>query len=462
MKRLLALALLLLIVACGGQFPPFPFPSPSPSSSPTPSPSPTPGPIPTPTPSPSATPGPVPTPSPTPAPTPTPAPVGCGLPRGEGSGDACPRETGQFGDAVALAQEAARGAECACIQGDMVTDSPRYHAFVVAHLERAGFCAFFDGEEIAVKRVNAFSEQWDIESAGRRVIRMYAATCRPAWSAIPPSGAPQPSPSPGPTPSPCVPQTVTVPFDKCGAEPECWKCAERIAWDVAKGDWTPLPGAEGRLWYNHPGGDPNRWEYIDSKCNYVRRDGSIIRTTEQQWGRACVDNQAICPETRTVTVPCPSPTPPPQGQQCPWLECFGTHVQSVICNGQSVGLANLRAGCNVNLDATAYFGGCGPNYRCDHECDLATSRNACCNGLKTLCEDPRGPEWVQISGPRIECRQGKRGWGCGIDNIQSGTYKIMPCSGGSWVDRRGVPNPNDDGPACNGTDPRTFVQFTVP
>jgi len=366
--------------------------------------------------------------------------------------------------------------------GSHVLNSAGYHVAVVNGLIARGFCAFFDGEEIAAKRENAFSEQWDIESAGGRSIRLYTATCRPAWDAIPPAGSPVPSPTPGPTPSPspapCVSQPARV---DCSAGCALfWQDAlARYGHTEARTEchWFPVLGNSlligndsppmGTMtpckpdyrcceWVPTPQDIGKAPRAIDRECNVLQMPGrNIVHRPEDGYL-----GDLGCVVTPAVTCPSPSPPPPPTGDQCPWLECIGTHVQSVVCNGQSVPLSQLRAGCNVNLDATANFGGCGPNYRCDAECDLPTSKNACCNGLKQLCESPDGPEWVQLSGPQTRCRQGPRGWGCGLDSVRSGTYKFMPCGNG-WIDRRGIPNRNQ-GPACNGTDPRTFVTFVVP
>jgi hypothetical protein len=56
---------------------------------------------------------------------------------------------------------------------------------VVALLRIHGFCADFDGEEIAVKSTNDYSEQFDVETASGYSIRLYTATCRPALQSIP-------------------------------------------------------------------------------------------------------------------------------------------------------------------------------------------------------------------------------------------------------------------------------------
>jgi hypothetical protein len=64
-----------------------------------------------------------------------------------------------------------------------VLDVPRYHHAVVQALRDTGLCAIFDGEEVAVKSSNDFSDQYDIITAADFVRwgdGAYAATCQPA------------------------------------------------------------------------------------------------------------------------------------------------------------------------------------------------------------------------------------------------------------------------------------------
>jgi hypothetical protein len=135
-----------------------------------------------------------PTPEPTPEPeaTPTPWPTGGACTPGTGDGIDCPKTTPVFladvDDAIdTLAEQrpglfdfsTTRGAK-----GWLVLDPIAYHEGVAAILTARGLCAIYDGEEIAVKRENSFSEQYDIHlSTGhiRRGEGSYQATCRPAW-----------------------------------------------------------------------------------------------------------------------------------------------------------------------------------------------------------------------------------------------------------------------------------------
>lgn len=122
---------------------------------------------------------------------PTPAPpveiYGCGLPRGTGTGRSCGRESPQFMDAINAAIDKAIDEHPELFR-DLLQTGGEYMDAVVENLRRAGYCALNDGEEIAIKNSNDFSEQYDILSAGGHVLRAYMVTCRPAWDAIPPAG----------------------------------------------------------------------------------------------------------------------------------------------------------------------------------------------------------------------------------------------------------------------------------
>jgi hypothetical protein len=59
-----------------------------------------------------------------------------------------------------------------------ILDFPAYESGVVENLRRMGFCAFWDGAELALKRTNDHSEQYDIVRADGYSIVLYAATCR--------------------------------------------------------------------------------------------------------------------------------------------------------------------------------------------------------------------------------------------------------------------------------------------
>ena len=127
------------------------------------------------------------------APAPAPAVAGCTLPRGTGAGVNCPRhEEGDFVAAVdaAIDRVIAKHPEFFDLRDGIgggqpyIVDPTAYLHAVPRELEAAGFCAIFDGKEIAVKNTNNYSEQYHIwYSAGyvRRGGGAYRATCTPAW-----------------------------------------------------------------------------------------------------------------------------------------------------------------------------------------------------------------------------------------------------------------------------------------
>jgi hypothetical protein len=142
----------------------------------------------------SSSPAAAPTPPPPPATVPEPPqpPLGCGLPPGGGSGLDCPYQRAQYAEDVNVAI------------GRVVLEHPEYFDLgqrqntwsyfvkqpdlylmaVVKNLEQAGFCAKFDGAEIALKRTNDFNEQYDVYTStgfSRWGGGAYAATCHPAW-----------------------------------------------------------------------------------------------------------------------------------------------------------------------------------------------------------------------------------------------------------------------------------------
>lgn len=130
-----------------------------------------------------------------PAPVATAAPAAvtakCTLPKGPGAGVNCPRhENGHFVSAVDGAIDRVIRKHPEYFEGDLGSGSPRivnvnaYLRAVPVELEAAGFCAIFDGREVAVKNTNNFSEQYHIWYSNFTVRRgegAYRATCNPAW-----------------------------------------------------------------------------------------------------------------------------------------------------------------------------------------------------------------------------------------------------------------------------------------
>jgi hypothetical protein len=137
----------------------------------------------------------VPSPSPSPVPSPSPSPVqalGCGLPPGGGSGANCPYQVGVFNDDINLAIAQAENEHPELFDfndgyGQLswrVLDRQKYYDTVKYNLERMGYCAAHDLEEIGVKNDNRFNEQYQIMSSfgySRWGAGAYRATCWPAW-----------------------------------------------------------------------------------------------------------------------------------------------------------------------------------------------------------------------------------------------------------------------------------------
>jgi len=145
-----------------------------------------------------ATPTVAPTPRPTPVPAPTPASarVACGVGPGPGDGleEHCPRTSPTFLDevdaainrVVAIHPELIDLNDRAGPGGYFVRDIDEFYRQVVEEVAASShLCAVVDADlEIAVKRNNAFSEQYKLMwSSGylRRGDSSYRATCTPAW-----------------------------------------------------------------------------------------------------------------------------------------------------------------------------------------------------------------------------------------------------------------------------------------
>jgi hypothetical protein len=65
-----------------------------------------------------------------------------------------------------------------------VVDGNAYTQELIARLRARGLCVTFDGEEIAIKTSNDFSDQFAVISSTSFVrwgIGAYRATCAPAW-----------------------------------------------------------------------------------------------------------------------------------------------------------------------------------------------------------------------------------------------------------------------------------------
>lgn len=131
------------------------------------------------------------TPPPTAPPYPPPLPP-CPLPPGGGSGEHCPYELPffalQVNEAIATVEnEHPELFDFTQSRGGLsyfVRDPDRFTAGVAYVLSTRGFCAVWDGEELAVKNTDAFNEQYKILTSDGFVRwggGAYQSTCYPAW-----------------------------------------------------------------------------------------------------------------------------------------------------------------------------------------------------------------------------------------------------------------------------------------
>jgi len=149
-------------------------------------------PVPVPTP---AAPAPAPNPSPAEsAPPPPPTGSGCGVGAGNGSGANCPRESPSFLAELESALDQLVREEPqlfnlnktskGCGNCYQIVNADRYVQRVAQLMSQRGLCGHYDGEELAVKRTNAFNDQYDIFTSDyfiRRQLGSYRSTCHPAW-----------------------------------------------------------------------------------------------------------------------------------------------------------------------------------------------------------------------------------------------------------------------------------------
>lgn len=139
-----------------------------------------------------------PVPSPTPVPTPTPTP-----PHTPGSGQGCSAPAGTFNENCFRTSPTYLGEVDAAINrvvqnsphlfnfddqrgtnGFFVRNPDEYHRQVVQELRNAGLCAVKDANEIGVKQVNDFNDQFHILISSNHIRRgeaSYRSTCYPAW-----------------------------------------------------------------------------------------------------------------------------------------------------------------------------------------------------------------------------------------------------------------------------------------
>ena len=152
-------------------------------------------PAPTPTPASTPTPNPGPTPTPDPTPTPTPKPPssgGCNLPPSNPTNPVCTDDPAKLLDYVETAITNVTDKhpqlfdfnDKKCNNCYYVKDIDSYVSYVVKELGKMGLCALWDGEEIALKESNNYSEQYDIILSSGHIRRgpgCYRGVCRPSW-----------------------------------------------------------------------------------------------------------------------------------------------------------------------------------------------------------------------------------------------------------------------------------------
>jgi hypothetical protein len=122
----------------------------------------------------------------------TPLAAGCGLGAGTGSGVGCPYNGASFVEVFDRAIEMAMQehptlfdlGSCHSPLSCLVPNPDLYQIELVNNLKRQGVCAIRDGDEVAIKSSNDFSDQYQaVTSSGysRFGIGAYRATCTPAW-----------------------------------------------------------------------------------------------------------------------------------------------------------------------------------------------------------------------------------------------------------------------------------------
>jgi hypothetical protein len=124
----------------------------------------------------------IPTPVPTPAPAPTPDVVSATcerLPLGSAT-FTCRDESPSFMVEVNDAIDELMRVHPEYFSGDTVTNLGGYYVGIIKILDRKNICAAFDGEELAVKSSNDFSDQYKLITSWQQVRRFYIGTCYPA------------------------------------------------------------------------------------------------------------------------------------------------------------------------------------------------------------------------------------------------------------------------------------------
>ena len=136
----------------------------------------------------------VPTPTPVAVPTPEP-PLSASCERlALGAANArCRGESASFLGEVIDAIDTLGSEHPEYFRGDTVVNLPGYYVGLIRILDREGLCAAYDGEELAVKNTNDFSDQYKVLTSWSEVRRAYMVTCTPA---VFPLARRNPAPSP--------------------------------------------------------------------------------------------------------------------------------------------------------------------------------------------------------------------------------------------------------------------------
>jgi len=93
---------------------------------------------------------------------------------------ACRSEGASFLGEVKDAIDVLKSERPEYFRGDTVVNLGGYYAGLIRILDRGGLCAAYDGEELAVKSSNAFSDQYKVLTSWNEIRRAYMVTCTPA------------------------------------------------------------------------------------------------------------------------------------------------------------------------------------------------------------------------------------------------------------------------------------------
>jgi hypothetical protein len=147
-------------------------------------------------------PGPV-APAPTPPSAATPEPPLSASCARLGDGDpkaSCRADSPTFLAEVSDAIDTLRRERPELFDGNVVRNVGAYYVGIIRILDRRGICGGFDGEELAVKNTDDFSDQYDVLTARNEVRKYFVGTCYPAVFPLsrgplhpPPAGCPLPS-----------------------------------------------------------------------------------------------------------------------------------------------------------------------------------------------------------------------------------------------------------------------------